>query len=66
MNKLFSGIGLLGLSGFMMLGFAKADLSDQSMAVRALTFGLGVGLPLAGGIGLIAKSSARSQPSPHP
>lgn len=53
MNKLFSGIGLLGLSGFMMLGFAKADLSDQSMAVRTLTFSLGVGLPLAGGIGLV-------------
>ena len=53
MNKLFGGIGLLSLASFMMLGFAKADLSDQSMAVRAMTFGLGVGLPLAGGIGLV-------------
>lgn len=37
----------------MLLGFAKADLNDQSMAVRVMTFGFGVGLPLAGGIGLM-------------
>ncbi|NEQ52966.1 MAG: hypothetical protein F6K11_22970 [Leptolyngbya sp. SIO3F4] len=53
MKKLLGGIGLLGLSGFMLLGFAKANLSDQSTAVKAITFGIGVGLPLAGGIGLV-------------
>ena len=52
-KKLFGGIGLLGLAGFMLLGFAKADLSDQSMAVKAMTFGLGVGLPTAAGMGLV-------------
>ena len=53
MNNLFSGISLLSLSGFMLLGFAKADLSDQTIAVKATTFGLGVGLPMAAGIGLV-------------
>lgn len=53
MNKLFSGIGLISLSGFMLLGFAKADLSDQTIAVKAMTFGMGVGLPMAAGIGLV-------------
>ncbi|MEM9805838.1 MAG: hypothetical protein AAF959_11205 [Cyanobacteria bacterium P01_D01_bin.56] len=53
MNKLLGSIGLFGLSAFMLLGFAKADLSEQSIAVKAMTFGVGVGLPLAGGLGLI-------------
>lgn len=53
MNKLFGGIGCLSLSVFMLLGFAKADLSDQSTVVKAMTFGLGVGLPMTAGIGLV-------------
>ncbi len=53
MNKLFGGIGLLSLSGFMLLGFAKADLSDQSAAVKTMTFAMGVGLPMAAGVGLV-------------
>lgn len=53
MNKLLGGIGLLSLSGFMLLGFAKADLSDQSTAVKTMTFAMGVGLPAAAGLGLV-------------
>lgn len=53
MNKFLGGIGLLGLAGFMLLGFVKADLSGQSTAVRAITFGIGVGLPMASGAGLL-------------
>ncbi len=53
MNKLFSGIGLLSLSAFMLLGFSKADLNDQSQTVKVMSFGLGVGLPMAAGIGLL-------------
>jgi hypothetical protein len=53
MNKLFSGIGLLSLSAFMLLGFSKANLSDQPRMVRAITFGLGVGLPMVAGIRLV-------------
>ncbi|MEM7794286.1 MAG: hypothetical protein AAF579_07505 [Cyanobacteria bacterium P01_C01_bin.118] len=54
MNKLFCGIGLLGLSSFMLLSFAKADLSSQSIAVKAMTFGVGVGLPAVAGVGLVS------------
>lgn len=53
MNKFLGGISLLSLSGFMLLGFAKADLSDQSTAVKTMTFAVGVGLPMATGIGLV-------------
>lgn len=51
MNKLLGGISLLGLAGFMLLGFSKADLSDQSTTVRGMTFGIGIGIPTAVGIG---------------
>ncbi len=54
MNKLLGSIGLFSLSAFMLLGFAKADLSEKSMAVKTMTFSLGVGIPLMGGLGLIS------------
>lgn len=53
MNKLFGGISLLGFAGFMILGFTKADLSDQSMLIKAMTFGIGVGLPATAGVALV-------------
>lgn len=53
MNKLFGGIGCLSLSAFMLLGFSRADLSDQSAAVRAMTFGVGVALPMVAGVSLV-------------
>lgn len=53
MNKLVFGIGLLSLSAFMLLGFSKADLNNQSGMVKGATFGVGVVLPMAIGIGLV-------------
>lgn len=53
MNKLFGGISLLGFAGFMILGFTKADLSDQPMLIKAMTFGIGVGLPATAGVALV-------------
>ncbi|MEM7065514.1 MAG: hypothetical protein AAF572_20405 [Cyanobacteria bacterium P01_B01_bin.77] len=53
MNKLLGGIGLLSLSGFMLLGFFRADLSNRSIAIKGMTFGVGVGLPMVAGMGLV-------------
>lgn len=51
--KTIGGLGLIGLALFMLLGFINADL-EMGFFVTLLTLLIAVGIPLAGGVYLIA------------
>jgi predicted DNA-binding transcriptional regulator len=52
MSKMATGIGLLMLSGFMAIGFMRADLKASRSAI-AVSWLLAVGLPAVGGVSLM-------------
>lgn len=58
MGRWFGGGGLLLLALFMLVGFLRADV-DASAPATLIAVLIGVGLPAAGGVALIARPGAR-------